>query len=132
VTAGPESVQELARRLRTALESADLSSIGALLDAGVHWGAPFDPSPPCQTREEVIAWYRRAKESGARAKVSEILVLGDRIVMGLEVVATPSARQRGGRAARWQVLSVRDGLVVDIVGFDQRSEAVAHAGLAAD
>jgi hypothetical protein len=29
------------------------------------------------------------------------------------------------------VLTVRDGRVVDIVGFEQRSEAAAHAGASA-
>jgi hypothetical protein len=28
---------------------------------------------------------------------------------------------------RWQVLTLREGRVVDIVGFDQRSEAAARA-----
>jgi hypothetical protein len=29
---------------------------------------------------------------------------------------------------RWQVLTVRGGRIVDIVGFDDRSEAVTRAG----
>jgi hypothetical protein len=78
----------------------------------------------------VIAWYSRAKESGATAQVSEIVVLGNRILVGLAVTGTRSAAQSGGQAARWQLLTVRAGLVVDIVGFDQRSETVAHAEVA--
>jgi len=125
-------LEEVARQLRTALETADLSALSDLLDPDVRWGPPGDPSPPCQTREQVIAWYRRGRESGARAGVSEVVVLGNRVLVGLVVVGTRSAAESGGQAARWQVLTVRDGLAVDIVGFDQRTEAIAHAGAAAE
>jgi hypothetical protein len=64
--------------------------------------------------------------------VSEVVVLGNRVLVGLVVVGTRSAAESGGQAARWQVLTVRDGLAVDIVGFDQRTEAIAHAGAAAE
>ena len=30
---------------------------------------------------------------------------------------------------RWQVLTLRDGMVADILGFDNRAEAAAAAGL---
>ncbi|MGO9964863.1 MAG: nuclear transport factor 2 family protein [Acidimicrobiales bacterium] len=127
-----ESVQDVARRWRTALESADLSGLGDLLDPEVKWGPPGDPSPPCRTREEVIAWYTRGRDSGTRAEVSEVAVLGNLILVGLEVVRSPSPGGLRGRRARWQVLTVHDGLVVDIVGFDRRSEALAHTNVAAD
>jgi len=120
-------LEELARKLRGALETGDLSFLGELLDPEVHWGPPGDPSPPCQTREQVIAWYERAKQSGASARVSEVTVLGDRILVGLVVVGTNESRSRGGHAARWQLLTVRDGRVVDIVGFEQKAEAAAWA-----
>ena len=122
-----ESVDDIARQVRTALESADLVALGDLLDPNVRWGPPGDPSPPCQSREQVLAWYRRGKKSGTSARVSEIVVLGDRILVGLIVTGNRADRERGGHATRWQVLTVRGAKIVDIVGFDQRSEAAAHA-----
>jgi ketosteroid isomerase-like protein len=127
----PESVEQVARQVRIALETGDLSTFSKLLDPNVRWGPPGDPSPPCQSREQVLAWYQRGKESGTRARVSEVVVLGDQILLGLLVAGTQAARERGGRATRWQVLTVREGRVVDIVGFEQRSEAAARAGLPA-
>jgi hypothetical protein len=126
-----ESLQEIARRWETALRSADLTGLGELLDPDVQWGPPGDPSPPCRTREDVIAWHKRGRDSGTRADVSEVTVLGNRILVGLVVVRAPLAGQRGGRRAeRWQLLTVHDGLVVAIVGFDRRSEALAHVDAA--
>jgi len=124
---GPGSVEEVAGQLRTALESGDLSGFGELLDPAVRWGPPGDPSPPCQSRQQVLDWYQRGRSKGAQAAVSELTVLGDRVVVGLVLAGTEAAQERGGRALRWQVYTVRNGRVVDIVGFELRSEAVDWA-----
>jgi len=121
------SLEELARQVRIALETADLAAYRDLLDPDVHWGPPGDTSPPCQNRDQVITWYERARQSGTRATVSEVEVLEDQILVGLVVTENEEARARGGRAARWQLLTIRNGRVVDIVGFEQRVEAVAWA-----
>lgn len=127
----PESMEHTAHRVRIALETGDLSSFGELLDPNVRWGAPGDPSPPCQSREQVLSWYKRGKESGISATVFEVSVLGDRLLVGLLVSDNRAAEERGRTATRWQVLSVQAGRVVDIVGFDNRREAAAHAGVPA-
>jgi streptomycin 6-kinase len=124
-----EDVQRLAERVRSALEAADLSAFGELLDPDVRWGAPGDRSPACQNRAQVLSWYQRGRDAGVRARVSEVAVLGDRtILVGLSVARNPAAHESGGEVERWQVLTVAAGRVVDIVAFDQRSEAIARAG----
>jgi ketosteroid isomerase-like protein len=123
-----DDTETVARQVRTALESADLSAFGDLLDPDVRWGAPDAKVPSCQNRAQVLAWYKRGREAGTRATVSEVTVLGDRLVVGLAVGGTRGAQERGGVALRWQVLTVKGGRIVDIVGFDDRSEAVARAG----
>jgi hypothetical protein len=131
MTTDAGSLEELARKVRIALETADLASYRDLLDPDVHWGPPGDTSPPCQNRDQVIAWYERGRQKGTRATVSELEVLGDQILLGLVVTGNEEAPARSGRAARWQVLSVRGGRIVDIVGFEQKIEAVAWARRAA-
>ncbi len=113
--------------MRVAFETGDVGRFAEVLHPDVHWGPPGDPSPPCQNREQVLAWYERGKQSRATAQVSEVSVLGRRLLVGLVLADTEAARQRGGLTARWQLLTMRDGQVVDIVGFDQRSEAVDWA-----
>lgn len=126
----PESMERLSRQVKVALESADLSAFSDLLDPNVRWGPPGDASPPCQNREQVLAWYQRGQASGAPAKVSEVTVLGDRILVGLVVRGTNESQKRGGRALRWQLLTVRESRVVEIVGFDRRDEAATYADVA--
>jgi hypothetical protein len=122
-----DAMEAMARQVRAALVSADLSAFSHLLDPDVHWGAPDARRPTCQNRDQVLAWYKRGRESGRRASVTEVVVFGDRILVGLIVRDPPSAEEPGGAAPRWQVLTVRAGRVVDIVGFDDRQDAVARA-----
>jgi ketosteroid isomerase-like protein len=123
----PQTMERLARRVRIALEAQDLVTFNELLDPGVTWGAPGARNPSCKNRQQVIAWYQRGRESGGQAQVNDVSVVGDRLIVGLTVRRTDAANQRGGAALRWQVLTVRDGLVVEIVGFDDRIEAFDHA-----
>jgi ketosteroid isomerase-like protein len=126
-----EAMESLARQVRVALESADVSAFSDLLDPDVHWGAPDARRPTCQNRDQVLAWYERGRESGTRASVSEVVVFGDRILVGLTVRGTQAANERGGAALRWQVLTVGGGRVVDIVAFEDRNDAVARANVSA-
>ena len=127
MASGAGDIDYLASQIVTALESADLSAFSDLLDHAVRWGAPGDPAPPCQSREQVLAWYRRGRSAGARASVTEIVVSGDQILVGMTVTGRSSGDSESGAEDRWQVLTVRDGRVTDIVGFDDRDEAAAWA-----
>jgi ketosteroid isomerase-like protein len=138
-----EVMQRLAQQVSTALSSADLSAFRDLLDPDVRWGAPGARSPACKNRDQVLTWYQRGRDSGTRAEVTETVVHGDKILVGLRVRGPRAADAphgsggcdgRDGRdgpddgVPRWQVLTVRGGRIVDIVGFDDRSEAVTRAG----
>ena len=125
-------ISYLAAQIAAALESADLSAFRDLLDPAVRWGPPGSPAPPCQSREQVLTWYRRGRAAGTRASVTETVV-------GMTVTGRPSGESESGESEsgegesgdqdRWQVLTVRDGRVTDIVGFGDRDEAAAWAGL---
>lgn len=52
-------------------------------------------------------------------------------LVGLEVTGTPAAREAGGAAERWQVLTLRGDRIADIRGFDYRAAAAARAGVPA-
>ena len=122
-------MQRLADQVAAALEAADLSAYRELLHPDVRWGAPDAKRPSCRNRDQVLAWYQRGRESGVRASVTEVVILGDRLLVGLNVRGGQGDDEGG--VPRWQVLTVSDGRVVDIVGFDDRAEAVARAEAAA-
>ena len=118
----PVTTYDLAETVRVALESADLDAYQELLAPDVHWGAPDSPQPGCSNRNQVLSWYKRARDDGMTARVTEVVPGPECLLVGLEV----SGREP---SLRWQVLRVEDGLIVDITGFDDRAEAAARAGV---
>jgi hypothetical protein len=127
-TIGPmtKGMDEIAVLIRKALAAEDLSAFTELLDPAVTWGAPGARNPSCKTRNQVLAWYQRGRDSGVRGSVYDVEVLGDRLLVSMSVRGTENARERGGAALRFQVFAVRSGKVVDIVGFDNKTEALSY------
>ncbi len=119
-------IDEMAVLVRKALVTEDLSAFGELLDPTVTWGAPGARNPSCKSRNQVLACYQRGRDAGVRGSVYDVEVLGDRLLVSMSVRGTENARERGGAALRFQVLTVRDGKVLDIAGFDDRTEALSY------
>ena len=121
-----QSMDEIAVLIRNALAAEDLSAFTELLDPAVTWGAPGARNPSCKTRNQVLAWYQRGRDAGVRGSVYDVEVLGDRLLVTMSVRGTENGRERGGAALRFQVLTVRSGKVVDMVGFDDKKEALSY------
>jgi hypothetical protein len=78
-----------------------------------------------------VQWYQRGFDRGMRATVGEVSAVADSVLVGLAVTGNPAADDSGGRVERWQVLTIADGLVSDIRGFEDRPSALAHASRSA-
>lgn len=116
------NVGALAGQVRAALGSPDLTAYKDLLAPDVYWGPPDSPQWGCHNREQVLAWYRKARRKGVSANVTEVVAGRDALLVGLDVTGREDS-------LRWQVLRVRDGLITDICGFDNRDEAATRAGV---
>jgi hypothetical protein len=121
-----KGMDEIAVLVRTALAAEDPAAFIELLDPAVTWGAPGARNPSCKNRNQVLTWYQRGRDAGVRGSVYDVEVLGDRLLVSMSVRGTESARERGGAALRFQVLTIRSGKVVDIVGFDDKTEALSY------
>jgi ketosteroid isomerase-like protein len=121
-----KGMDEIAVLVRKALAAEDLAAFTELLDPAVTWGAPGSRNPSCKNRNQVLAWYQRGRDAGVRGSVYDVEVLGDRLLVSISVRGTENANERGGAALRFQVLTVRSGKVVDIVGFDDKAEALSY------
>jgi hypothetical protein len=126
VTNDTTAIDRLAEQIHLALQSADLDAYRELLDPDVSWGPPDDQVSGCHNRSEVLAWYRRGRDSGVRAEVVETVVSKDKILVGLKVRGSSGEADGGGESDRWQVLTVVNGRVKDIRGFESRDEAVGR------
>lgn len=123
-----DTTQAVAQQVRAALAGADLDAFAALLDPAVTWGPPGDPTPPCRNREQVLAWYRHGRDEGRRAEVLDVTVHQDKILVAM-TVTSPAPHSDDPPAQRWQVLTVADGRVSDIRGYDREAAARNAAGL---
>jgi len=118
-----------AARIEAALESANLAALRDLLDRDVRCGAPGDPEPSCQNRDQALAWFQRGWDDGVRASVNEMVATADQVLIGLTIIGNAAATEAGGEARRWQVLTLRSGRVIDIRSYDDRVEAAAVLAL---
>jgi hypothetical protein len=121
------AIEAVARRIQAALDKSDLDAFRELLDPNVTWGPPHAKNPGCRNRDQVLSWYQRGKASGVEGCISGVEILGECVVLTLVVRGTEAAQERGGAAMRWQVNTVRDGRVIEIVGFDDHGGAIAYA-----
>ena len=116
---------EMADLVRKALAAEDLDAYGDLLDPAVTWGPPGDRNPPCTSRDQVVSWYQGGLDGGARASGVDVEVRGSHLLVSMRVRGTVEARKRGGTALRYQVLTVREGRIAEIVGFNDKADALA-------
>jgi ketosteroid isomerase-like protein len=117
------TAETIAGRIEVALGAGDLAGFGALLSPDVQWGAPDDPNPTCRNREQVMTWYGRGWDAGTRARVTEVTVHGDTILVGMMV------KREGEYNERWQILTVGPGGITDIRGFEDRRTAASRIGI---
>jgi hypothetical protein len=118
-------MEQIAGQVQAALQTADLTGYRELLDPNVTWGAPDDMNSGCRNRDQVLAWYRRGRAKGVRADVVETVVRNDKILVGLSIFDEASS-ESDSQTNRWQILTVRSGLIVDIRGFDERDAAISR------
>jgi hypothetical protein len=120
-------IETLAARVRVAMETIDLTEMAELLAPDARWGAPERDVPTCRSAKEILSWYEIARENGVRASVTEVDVIGEHIVVGLRIIAPKDAASPSRISARWQVLSVEDGRIGEIRGYETRRDATAFA-----
>jgi hypothetical protein len=118
-------MDSLAMHVRYAMEAVDLEVMRELLAPNARWGAPEQDVPTCRNATEILSWYELARENGVRAEVTEVNVVQDNILVGLRILANRQTKSTVN--TRWQVLSVVDGRIAEIRGYERRGEAMTFA-----
>jgi ankyrin repeat protein len=124
VASDPAQLRLVAEQLRTAFDAGELDVLGSLLHPDVRWGA--GPGG-CHNRAQVLEWYQVLQARGVRSRVSEALLEGDAIVLGLAVTRPPGAPHAGRPETTYQVFKVSGGAIVEIRGYPDRKDALAGA-----
>ena len=110
----PITVEDVASRVKEALESNDLERFAELLSPDVQWGAPGAATPAC--REPQAGPAVVLEGAGGRAPWPpslDVEVRGNAVLVGFRLE---------GEGERWQVLRVGPEGVYDIRGFEDRAQ----------
>ena len=117
------SMEAMATLVSNAMQAGDLPVITSLLAPDVRWGDPHQSVPTCRNKSQVLRWFENAQQAGASADVIETIVLGQHILLGLAVRGNPRATTKEKPVVRWQVMSIEDGKIAEIRGYESRSDA---------
>lgn len=125
----PTLARQLVERVWSALASDDASDLAQVLAPDVRWGPGDEPEAGCHSRAEVLAWDAQARARGRRFRLTEVVEGSRAVLVGVKVSGTAAAAEAGGELDRWQVVTLREGRVADISGYEDREAAAARAGV---
>lgn len=99
----PAVLRSVADRLRTALADEDAGLLRELLDPNVRWGT-------CTGPNQVMAWFQRIRDNGARSEIIDVELRADTIVLRLVMHADGLAEQvrQGYRVSGTTIVDIRD------------------------
>lgn len=122
------TLADLASAVEAAYASRDPAAFGTLLDEQVRWGNQDETPETCHSRAEVLRRMQARMDRGVDVHVHGATTADDAILLELHVVA-PVAGGFARERPVYQVLRVRDGLIVEIRGYSTRAEAAVQAGI---
>lgn len=115
-----------------AYDRGDLGKVLEFVDPGLEWTHP-EPgleNPHRDGRDELAKALRRQADRGLRAELEEVVAAGDQVIV---VMHTPGVDEYRGRPQAddrtYDVITVRDGLIVGLRACRDHGEARAVAGI---
>jgi len=119
-----EPLREIAEHVRVAYDTADVELFASLLHPEVRWGGGLEG---CSDRAQVLARYQDQMRQGFRAEITATEVRGDAVVIGLAVARPADGARPCPPEVVYQVLRVREGMIVSITGAPDLAAARAAA-----
>jgi ketosteroid isomerase-like protein len=124
----------IVREAFLAYDRGDLARMMEFVDPGLQWtyldpGLAEPATRVCHGREELERVLRRQAELGLRSELEEVVAAGDQVIL---VMHTPGLDQHSGRQAgdrTYDVVTVREGRIVELHACRDHSEARTRAGI---
>jgi ketosteroid isomerase-like protein len=122
----------IVREAFLAYDRGDVRRMMEFVDPDLEWTHP-DPdlgNPKCDGREELAKALRRQADLGLRAELEEVVAAGDQVIVVMRTPGVDQYRHREQAEDRtYDVITVRDGLIVGLRACRDRGEARAIAGI---
>jgi ketosteroid isomerase-like protein len=122
----------IVREAFLAYDRGDVARMMDFVDPDLDWTyldpGRADPQPQtCHGRGELEKALRRQADLGLRAELEEVIAAGERVMLVMRTPGIDEYRQAGERT--YDVVTVRDGLIVGLHACRDRSEARSLAGI---
>jgi ketosteroid isomerase-like protein len=125
----------IVREAFLAYDRGDVAAVMGLVDPGLEWTC-LDPGPGdprarvvhgCGELEKAL---RRQAGLGLRAELEEVIAAGDQVIVVMRTPGVDQYRHGRGDDRTYDVVTVRDGLIVGLRACRDRREARSLAGIA--
>ncbi len=118
-----------------AYDRGDLARMMEFVDPDLEW-THLDPGGEDQRpqilrgRGELEKALRRQTRLGLRAELEQVVASGDQVILVMRTPGVDEYRHRQADDRTYDVVTVRDGLIVGLHACRDRSEARVRAGIA--
>lgn len=124
----------IVREAFLAYDRGDVAAVMGLVGPGLEWTCldpgPGDPrSRVAQGRGELEKALRRQAGPGPRAELEEVIAAGDQVIVVMRTPGDDQGRSGRGEHRTYDVVTVRDGLIVGLRACRDRREARSLAGI---
>jgi ketosteroid isomerase-like protein len=124
----------IVREAFLAYDRGDVARMMEFVDPDLEWTyldpGLEDPQPQvCHGREELEKALRRQAGLGLKAEVEEVVAAGDQVMLVMRTPGVGQYRHRNADDRSYDVLTVRDGLIVGLHACRDRTEARSLAGI---
>lgn len=124
----------IVREAFLAYDRGDVARMMEFVDPDLEWTyldpGLEDPQPEvCHGREELEKALRRQAGLGLKAEVEEVVAAGDQVMLVMRTPGVGQYRHRNADDRSYDVLTVRDGLIVGLHACRDRTEARSLAGI---
>jgi ketosteroid isomerase-like protein len=124
----------IVREAFLAYDRGDVARMMDFVDPGLEWtylDPGLDDSQPeiCHGREELEKVLRLQAQRGLRSELEEVVAAGDQVILVMHTPGLDRYRQQQSDDRTYDVVTVRDGLIVGLHSCRDHSEARSLAGI---
>jgi ketosteroid isomerase-like protein len=124
----------IVREAFLAYDRGDVTRMMDFVDPEVDWtyrDPELEDSEPqlCHGRGELEKALRRRTGHWPRAQLEEVIAAGDRVMLVMRTPGADEYRQQQADGRTYDIVTVRDGLIVRLKACRDRSEARTLAGI---
>ncbi len=124
----------IVREAFLAYDRGDVARMMDFVDPDLEWTfldpGQENPQPQiCHGREELEKALHRQADLGLRAELEAVVAAGDRVMLVMRTPGIDEYRHRQADDRTYDVVTVRDGLIVGLHACRDHGEALSLAGL---